>query len=79
MVIKAKKVKEQTKKQMAEKILQCSSLMGVSETMFYNKVNRQDKGTIRFWYHTVTNACSEEAKKRYADRAIKDILQGGKI
>ena len=74
MVIKAKTVKEKTKKQMAEEILQCSSLMGVSESMFYNKVNRRDKGTIRFWYHTVMNASSDEAKKRYADRAMEAIL-----
>lgn len=59
-----------TKKDMAEEILQNSSLMGVSERRFYKNVNKQPKGFIKMLYDDVMSASSDEIKKSRADRSM---------
>lgn len=58
-----------TKKEMAEEILQNSSLMSVSEYRFYKNVNKQPKGFIKMLYDDVMSAGSDETKKSRADHA----------
>ena len=59
-----------TKKEMAEEILQNSSLMGVSERRFYKNVNKQSKDFIKMLYDYVMDAGSDEVKKNRANYSM---------
>lgn len=60
-------MKEMTKKQMAEEILQNSSCNGVSENRFYKNVNRQTKSWLERAYKMVMESETESRKKLNAD------------
>lgn len=60
-------MKEMTKKQMAEEILQCSTAVGVSEKRFYANVTRQSKAWFKRAYKMVMESETDSDKKRFAD------------
>ena len=64
-----------TKKEMAEEILQNSSLMGVSERRFYQNVTRQGKGFIKRLYDSVIESKTETERKQNADSAMGWLYQ----
>ena len=64
-----------TKKEMAEEILQNSSLMGVSERRFYQNVTRQGNGFIKRLYDSVIESKTETERKQNADSAMEWLYQ----